>query len=265
MRGRGRHDRLTHCPRRLAEPEPTAPTTARPVARKLPRWAGAWLGCARGGPLGATNCTSPSTPSASSTRPTTRSCRDPGRPVPKAVEHQDEEAPFWRRPSPTTPTSTSSLAARPQTRPSPASSRATPRRRAASGTSLTRWDWCWQGSREMSYSPASWRFTQKTAFSLPCSSYTASPPRPNLGTTRSTFQGLVGASFPRGTSAQRTAPSGARGRATRSTATSKRRSPTSTCTTQSRPRPRSYSTSGTRLKGRRRQPIPASFSNRPSS
>ena len=24
MRGRGRHDRLAHCPRRLAEPEPTA-------------------------------------------------------------------------------------------------------------------------------------------------------------------------------------------------------------------------------------------------
>ena len=86
------------------------------------------------------------------------------------MEHQDEEAPFWRRPSPTTSTSTSSLAARPQTRPSPASSRATPRRRAASGTSLTHWDWCWQGSREMSYSPASWRLTQKTAFSLPFSS-----------------------------------------------------------------------------------------------
>ena len=43
-------------------------------------------------------------------------------------------------------------------------------------------DWDWQGFREMSYLPASWRLTPKTAFSLPCSSYTASPPRPNLGT-----------------------------------------------------------------------------------
>ena len=143
MRGRGRHDRLAHCPRRLAEPELTAYTDHSPTSsQETTPLGGGLVGLceARCGPRGATSCPSPSTPSASSTRPTTRSCRDPGRQVPKAVEHQDEGPPFWRRPSLTTPTSTSSMAARPQTRPSRASlPLVMPRRWAASGSSRTHW------------------------------------------------------------------------------------------------------------------------------
>ena len=146
----------------------------------------------------------------SSTRPTTRSCRDPGRQVPKAVEHQDEEAPFWRRPSPTTPTSTSSLAARPQTRPSPASSPATPRGRAASGTSLTHWDCVAKLPGDVLLAGLMAAYTKHGIFaSLFILHSVSAAPKPWCYALYipGSVQGLVGASFPRGTSAQRTAPS----------------------------------------------------------
>ena len=176
-----------------------------------------------------------------------------------------EEAPFWRRPSPTTPTSTSSLAARPQTRPSPTSSVATPRRRAASGASPTQPTGTGKASGRCLTCRPHGGLHQKRHFRFPVHLTQRLRRAQTLVLRALRPRVWLGRLFPRGTSAQRTAPSGARGRATRSTAASKRRSTTSTCTTQSRPRPRSYSTSGTRLKGRRRQPIPASFSNRPSS